>query len=94
MKRLAIRLAVTGIATIAFAAVSAPAYATHYHVLHTPGTCVDKAGAGFGTGQDHTSPAAQPSFHSQVHKGEPGLFAFERANNPVSVQGGATCPAS
>ena len=68
-------------------AVAPPASATHSHVIQTPGTCVDKAGAGFGTGEDH----AHPSFHSQVHKGTPGLFAFERRNNPVSVVAG-TCP--
>lgn len=86
MKRLALRVAVTGAATVALAAVSAPAHATHYHVLHTPGTCVDKAGAGFGTGQEHTS----TSFHARVHKGTPGLMAFEQESNPVSVHG-ATC---
>jgi hypothetical protein len=87
LKRLAIRLAVTGIATVAVGAVSAPAYAHHSHVLETPGTCVDKAGAGFGTDEPHD----RPSFHSQVHKGKPGLFAFERANNPVSVVGFKLC---
>ena len=87
MNRLVVRLAVTaGIATIAVGAVSAPAYATHYHVIHTPGTCVDRAGAGFGTGQEHD----RSSFHSRVHKGTPGLFAFENPKNPVSVHG-ATC---
>jgi hypothetical protein len=88
MKRLATRLAVTGTAVIALGAVAAPAHAEHSHVLRTPGTCVDKAGAGFGTGEPHD----RPSFHSQVHKGKPGLFAFERENNPVSVAGFTLCP--
>ena len=89
MKQLALRIVVTGIAAVAMTgALSAPASATHRHTLTTPGNaCVDKGGAGFGTGEvhDHTS------FHSRVHKGTPGLFAFERPNNPVSVVGFSTC---
>lgn len=87
MNRLALRTVVTGAAVIGLAAVATPASATHPHVITTPGTCVDKAGAGFGTGEDHGA----PSFHSQVHKGTPGLFAFEHENNPVSVVGFAFC---
>jgi hypothetical protein len=88
MKRLALRTVVMSAAMIGLAAVATPATATHPHRIETPGTCVDKAGVGFGTGEDHSA----PSFHSQVHKGTPGLFAFERENNPVSVSGSRLCP--
>ena len=84
-------LAAAGAAALLTVAAGTPALATHSHYLDTPGTCVDKAGAGFGTGEDH-APGAAPSFHSQVHKGTPGLFAFEREHNPVSVVGFAVCP--
>lgn len=85
MKRLARRAAVAGVATLAIAGISTPAFATHSHVILTPGACVDRAGAGFGTDEEHDS----TSFHARVHKGTPGLFAFERDNNPVVVEGGA-----
>ena len=87
IKHLAVGLTTAAMTTLGLVTAASPAFATHYHVIMTPGTCVDRAGAGFGTGQEHTS----TSFHSQVHKGTPGLFAFERAGNPVSVVGG-TCP--
>jgi hypothetical protein len=85
-----VRTGLVGAVIAGVAAIGTPASATHPHVIQTPGTCVDKAGAGFGTGQDH--PLTDPTFHSQVHKGTPGLFAFEHANNPVSVVGGTLCP--
>ena len=81
-------LATASAATLLTLAAAGPASAEHSHILETPGTCVDKAGAGFGTGDVHDA----PSFHSQVHKGTPGLFAFERAHNPVSVVGFVVCP--
>lgn len=81
-------LAAVCAATLLTLAAAAPASAEHSHIIQTPGTCVDKAGAGFGTGEAHDA----PSFHSQVHKGTPGLFAFERAHNPVSVAGFTLCP--
>lgn len=87
MKRSAIRTTIMSVAVIGLTALSSPAFAEHPHVLQTPGTCVDKAGAGFGTGEGHT----EPSFHSQVHTGKPGLFAFQRENNPVSVIGKTLC---
>lgn len=71
----------------AAAAVPAPAFAEHPHVLHTPGGCVDRGGQGFGTGDVHD----RSSFHSRVHTGTPGTFAFKRPRNPVSVAGGSTC---
>lgn len=86
MKLTARVLAVVVVGTAA-AAVPAPALATHPHVLTTPGSCVDKGGAGFGTGETHDD----QSFHARVHKGTPGTFAFNRPNNPVAVTGHATC---
>ena len=83
---------------IGVGAVTVPASATHAHSIVTPGTCVDKAGAGFGTGEVHpTTPPpyppslTDPSFHTRVHKGTPGLHAFENPNNDVSVVAGL-CP--
>ncbi len=89
LKRNALRVAVTGAAAVGLATVmAAPALATHAHHLETPGNaCVNKGGAGFGTGETHD----HSSFHARVHKGKPGLFAFERPNNPVSVVGFSTC---
>ncbi len=81
-------LATAGAAALLTLAVAGPASADHSHIIDTPGACVDKAGVGFGTGEAHDP----PSFHSQVHKGTPGLFAFERVHNPVSVVGFALCP--
>ena len=75
------------LAALAMSAVSTPASAEHPHVLQTPGGCVDRGGQGFGTGQTHDG----TSFHSRVHKGTPGTFAFEQPANPVSVGGGRTC---
>ncbi len=86
-RRAALRTGVVVAVMLALGAVAGPASATHSHVITTPGTCVDKAGAGFGTDEPH---GPQPSFHSQVHKGTPGLFAFENLRNPVSVTAG-TC---
>ena len=68
--------------------------ATHPHHIGTPGTCVDRNGSGFGTGQEHSDDTADPgdaTFHERFHKGRPGTFAFTQGNNPVSV-GGGVCP--
>lgn len=76
---------------VAVGLAAAPAAATHPHRLDTPGTCVDRNGAGFGTGQDHDDNTADPgdtTFHERIHKGTPGQFAFERDGNPVGVHGG------
>ncbi len=74
----------------AFVAVSittaTPALATHAHSIWTPGTCVDRAGAGFGAGEVHD----ETSFHHQVHTGVPGSFAFEQTEQ-VEIKRG-TCP--
>lgn len=66
---------------------AAPAMATHPHVLVTPGTCVDRAGAGFGTGDEHD----HTSFHERVHMGTPNTFAFAQPGNPVSIVGKTLC---
>jgi hypothetical protein len=53
---------------------------------------VDRNGAGFGTGQVHADNSGDPgdtTFHERIHKGVPGLYAFERSGS-VSVTGG-TC---
>jgi hypothetical protein len=86
--RTLVRTSVVGAVMLGLGAVAGPASATHFHIIQTPGTCVDKAGAGFGTGEAHSA----PSFHSQVHTGTPGTFAFTRENNPVSVAGNTFCP--
>lgn len=68
-------------------------FATHPHHIDNPGTCVDRNGKGFGTGDvhsDHSSDPGDTTFHERFHKGRPGSFAFEQANNPASVSGG-TC---
>ncbi|MDP9429691.1 MAG: hypothetical protein M3Q47_12800 [Actinomycetota bacterium] len=87
--RRVMRSTVVGAVMIGIGAVATPASATHSHLIQTPGTCVDKGGAGFGTGEDHASGDGL-TFHSQVHKGTPGEVAFEKGNNPVSVAAG-TC---
>lgn len=68
-------------------ATAAPAMATHPHVIITPGTCVDRAGVGFGTGEEHDD----TSFHERVHVGTPDTFAFKQPNNPVYIQGRTLC---
>lgn len=83
-------LAMTVVAIMAALAVfSAPAFASHEHYLLTPGKCVeDVAGGqtakGPGEGGYH-------KFHDNVHRGQPGMVAFENPNNPVSVDKGS-CP--
>ena len=97
MKRLALRTTVMGIAVVGLAAISTPASATHSHRIETPGTCVDKAGAGFGTDEVHLGPPpyppslTDPSFHTRVHKGTPGMEAFEKQDR-VSVEAGLCRP--
>ncbi len=86
-----LRSAVVGAVMIGIGAVATPASATHPHVIETPGTCVDKAGAGFGTGQDH-SMTFPPTFHTRVHDATPDQFAFAQENNPVRIVGKTLCP--
>lgn len=84
MKR---KLALVGSATVMLLATAAPAMAHHPHVIVTPGTCVDRAGAGFGTGEAHD----ETSFHERVHMGTPGTFAFAQPDNPVAIVGKTLC---
>lgn len=90
MKRIVV-FAATGAALVGLA--GAPASATHPHHLDTPGTCVDRNGDGFGSGQVHSDNTADPgdtTFHERIHKGTPGMYAFARTGQ-VSVSGGR-CP--
>lgn len=82
------KIAVVGSATVMVLATAAPAVAEHPHVIMTPGTCVDRAGTGFGTGEQHDD----TSFHERVHMGAPGTFAFTQEHNPVSIKGRTVCP--
>jgi hypothetical protein len=97
--RTVVRTSVVGAVMLGLGAVAGPASADHPHVIQTPGTCVDKAGAGFGTDQDHSAviepqhpSLTEPSFHTRVHWGTPGEFAFEREDHPVSIVGKTLCP--
>ena len=64
---------------------SASAFASHEHYLKTPGTCVEDVGSG----QTSKGPGegGYHKFHDHVHKGQPGMVAFEKENNSVSVSG-------
>ena len=76
------------------ASAAGAASASHAHRIETPGSCVDKNGDGFGTGQTHldnTSDPGDTTFHERFHKGTPGTLAFEVEGNPVVVVGGL-CP--
>ena len=74
----------------ASAVFSAPAFASHEHYLQTPGTCVEDV-AGGQTAKDEGE-GGYHKFHDNVHKGQPGMVAFENPNNPVAVDKGS-CPA-
>lgn len=87
VRRLALILAVVAVTVTAI--FSAPAFASHQHYLLTPGTCVEDVASGQtskgeGEGGYH-------KFHDNVHKGQPGMAAFENSNNPVGVDKGS-CP--
>jgi hypothetical protein len=72
------------------ALTAAPAAADHPHHLTTPGTCVDRNGAGFGTVQIHDDNTADPgdtTFHERIHKGQPGLV-FAPEAHPITVTSG------
>ena len=59
------------------------ALADHDHDLITPGkTVVDIAN---GQTEKCSDAPGGHKFHSNLHTGTPGKFAFERPNNPVSV---------
>jgi histidinol-phosphate/aromatic aminotransferase/cobyric acid decarboxylase-like protein len=88
MRRFVLLFAVAAI-MVASVAFSAPAFASHEHYLSTPGTCVEDV-AGGQTAKDEGE-GGYHKFHDNVHKGQPGMAAFENPNNPVSVDKG-TCP--
>ena len=66
------------------------ALATHEHWLVTPGTTVED----IASGQTSNDGNGCHKFHDHVHKGEPGLDAFQNPNNPVAVFGATNlgCP--
>ena len=81
MKKLITVLMTAG--TVAFPMSVGTALADHDHNLVTPGTTV----VDIGNGQTEKS-ACEPGghkFHTHMHTGTPGTFAFARPNNPVSV---------
>ncbi len=89
MRRIALVFAVAAMMTASMA-FSASAFASHPHYLSTPGNCVE----GVAHGQTSKGPGegGYHKFHDNVHKGQPGMVAFEKENNPVSVDKGS-CPA-
>jgi hypothetical protein len=89
MRRIILVLTVAALMAAMLIVSAVPALANHEHYLETPGTCVEDVASsqtdkGSGEGGHH-------KFHDNVHKGQPGLEAFENENNPVSVDKG-TCP--
>ncbi len=91
MRRIVSVLAVLAVAAAMVAVMAVPAFASHEHYLVTPGTCVGDIASGQtsrGPGED-----GYHKFHENVHKGQPGLVAFENPNNQVYVDKG-TCPSS
>ncbi len=88
MRRIVLVVVVAAIMATSIA-FSAPAFASHQHYLLTPGTCVEDVASGqTAKGPDE---GGYHKFHENVHKGQPGMVAFEKANNPVSVDKGS-CP--
>ena len=57
--------------------------ANHDHDLTTPGTTV--VDIGDGQTEKCASDPGGHQFHLNVHLGQPGTFAFEQPNNPVSI---------
>ena len=86
MRRMVVVIVVVAI-TVASVFFSAPAFASHEHYLLTPGTCVED----IASGQTSKGPGegGYHKFHDNVHRGQPGMVAFENPNNPVSVDKGA-----
>ena len=90
MRRMVLIFVVAAMMAASMAFSASAAFAIHPHYLSTPGTCVEDVGSGQtskgeGEGGFH-------KFHDNVHKGQPGMAAFEKENNPVSVDG-KPCPA-
>ena len=81
MKRLIAATVFAG--ALALPMFAGTALADHDHNLITPGTTV----VDIGNGQTEKC-AYDPGghkFHAHVHLGQPGTFAFQQPNNPVSV---------
>lgn len=89
MRRIVLLVTVAGVMA-AMMALSGPAFASHEHYLKTPGTCVEDVASG--QTEKGEGEGGYHRFHDNVHKGQPGTEAFEKENNPVSVDKG-TCPA-
>lgn len=83
-----VKMAILGAAAMVSVGLTAPAFAGHAHYLETPGTCVQNIASGQ---TSQTSGGGFHQFHDNVHKGQPGMAAFQNPNNPVSVDKG-TCP--
>ena len=89
MRRIISILTVAAVMALMLVVSAVPAFASHEHYLLTPGTCVEDVASGQtdkGSGE-----GGYQQFHDNVHKGQPGLEAFENENNPVSVDKGS-CP--
>ena len=89
MRRIILVLTVAAVMAATLVVSAVPAFANHEHYLETPGTCVEDVASGQtdkGSGE-----GGYHQFHDNVHKGQPGLEAFENENNPVSVDRGS-CP--
>jgi hypothetical protein len=89
MRRIILDLTVAAVMAATLVVSAVPAFANHEHYLETPGTCVEDVASG----QTAKGPGegGYHKFHDNVHKGHPGLEAFENKNNPVSVDRGS-CP--
>lgn len=69
--------------------IATPAAAEHQHYLVTPGTCVNDIASG--QTSKEAGEGGYHQYHHHVHKGQPGMVAFNNSNNPVSVDKGS-CP--
>jgi hypothetical protein len=89
MKRIISVLTVAAVMAAMLVVSAVPAFASHEHYLLTPGTCVEDVASG----QTAKEPGegGYHKLHDNVHKGQPGLVAFEKANNLVSMDKGY-CP--
>ena len=74
------------LAAIMLGAVALPALAhgQHAHVLLTPSDSDPEVAPATCTSMSDT---AFHNFHSNVHIGTPGTFAFDQPNNPVDIRG-------
>ena len=85
MKRIVLVFVVAAMMAASIAFSASAAFASHPHYLSTPGTCVEDVASG----QTSKGPGegGYHKFHDHVHKGQPGMVAFEKENNSVSVSG-------